>query len=836
RLWRETPPERQRLQTAIRRFLNDNMPDEWREKLKFNYVIGFTGLLIVCVILSVETFEFFQLRPEQFDKPLIQGSLALTALWCGIAVLLLVIGLAFKVKTIRVASVILFMLTAAKVMVADFPARPILGNGVEPIWNSCAIVIFVVSVALLSLMLVARYIEEVKTPAGRLCYGGLSLFGLIFICAISSTECWYYFVKYPLNVEPVNEATKYFFARASISILWAAAAFVVLTVGMFAKKMPIRVAGLGILAVTGVKVFAGELYPRPDYGMLLLNPYFLSIAAPVAVAILFAVWGTRLQPVESQEERNALTITGIVGLLFLIAAMSFECWDVVSFGLLWGASTLEDLPKAFFVARTVLTVLWAVWAILLFALGMTCRSQVLRIFGAILLLVSAGGIFIGQLFVRPDYATPIANPYFLPIVFVIVTMFAAAIWGTRLQPLKQKEERQFLTILGLIGLGLAWGAMTVECFGYFKIHTEQNAEFVAHTSVTVFWTILAILIALVGWGSKSKVLHYASIVLLAITLIKVAPYELQNRPDDFGTLLNPFMLAMGLLSATLMVQAVIATRLKPAERIVERQIMFALGLFGLILIWISLSGECFRFFKIRASDHSVFVAYSSLTVFWTILAVVLLLIAQAARSLPLRITGTVLLGVTFAKSVPLELLQRPDDLAPLLNPFMPTLTLLSLVLIGTGLFAIGRSSRGSGTIVSTERLTGRVLAFVGLALLFAGSSIECHDSVRAHYGDNESAWVAQMAISILWSVFAGVLIFIGFVWRSTSLRWVAIALFAITTCKVLFNDMAGFDRIYRIGAFTVLAIVMTLAALAYQRFKPDNTPPNNTEQDDAEQD
>jgi Predicted membrane protein len=75
---------------------------------------------------------------------------------------------------------------------------------------------------------------------------------------------------------------------------------------------------------------------------------------------------------------------------------------------------------------------------------------------------------------------------------------------------------------------------------------------------------------------------------------------------------------------------------------------------------------------------------------------------------------------------------------------------------------------------------------------------------------------------MLWSIFAGVLVFIGIVWRSAALRWVAIILFAVTTFKVIVYDMADFDRLYRIGAFFVLALVMMLAAWAYQRFKPES--------------
>jgi uncharacterized membrane protein len=203
---------------------------------------------------------------------------------------------------------------------------------------------------------------------------------------------------------------------------------------------------------------------------------------------------------------------------------------------------------------------------------------------------------------------------------------------------------------------------------------------------------------------------------------------------------------------------------------------------------------------------------------------VLLLIAQRFESKSLRIASFVLLCLTFFKAVPFELLKRPGDLAPFINPFMPTLSLLSIVMMAIGIHAIGRAGNNSPNagwrlLVSTERLTGQTLAFAGLALLFASSSIECHESVRAQIGDDQSAWVAQMAISILWSVFGCVLIFIGLIWRSASLRWTAIVLFAVTACKVITRDMAGFDHVYRIIAIFVLAFVLMVAAWAYQSFK-----------------
>jgi uncharacterized membrane protein len=79
-----------------------------------------------------------------------------------------------------------------------------------------------------------------------------------------------------------------------------------------------------------------------------------------------------------------------------------------------------------------------------------------------------------------------------------------------------------------------------------------------------------------------------------------------------------------------------------------------------------------------------------------------------------------------------------------------------------------------------------------------------------------------MALSILWSIFAGVLIGIGFIWRSPVLRWMAILLFAATLTKILIVDMSGANPLYRCGAVFALALILALAAGVYQRFKPES--------------
>ena len=849
REWQTTPNDRRRPHTAIEKFFNDGMIAEWDFKWQFNYAIGYIGLLIAAVILSIESFEYFRLRPDDFIRPVLAGSYSLTVLWSIIGLLLMMIALAHKTPTIRVASIIMFALVSCKLLLADLVGRTTFALELEPIFNPITAAMTGVSLVLVALPLISRICDRRSPKEIRLTIDILGWCGAIALFVIASFECYYYFLKYPLNLENVLLIdNRVFFAHASLSVLWGLIALVSFAVGMFTRKQPIRIAAIVILVLTGIKIVTLELFARPSYIfpvvlrtmfpdseseqirflapslLVFVNPYFMTIFTASLVAIIAGVWAARIRPLTSESERMAFAASGVCGLLFVIISSSIEIWQFYTYYNFDLMISTHFVPSAtdWFQARAALTVFWSTWAIVLFIIGMTCRSQILRTMAMLLLTLVAGFIATTQLFVRPDaYEMAVNNPYFLTIAFAFITMIVLAVWGTRLQRLASNEERGFLTVIGLGGLGLAWGAMTVECYSYFHIHTELHKTFIANTSVTVFWTLLAVLVALIGGTAKSKVLRYAAVVLLGVTLCKAAFLELTNRPDDFATLLNPFMLSMTLLSLALMTLAVIATRIRPAENIAERQIMFAVGLAGLMLIWYALSDECFTYFRERFEIHSLFIANASLTVFWTLFSIAILLVSQCFRSLRLRAIALVLLMITFAKAIPLELIQRPDDLSPLANPYMPVLTLLSLVMIGIGVFALGRSTGKPAIQMSTEHLTGQVLAFAGLAMLFVCSSIECHDSVRANIGDEKAVWVAQMAISMLWSVFAGVLVFIGIVWRSASLRWVAITLFAVTTFKVVVYDMAEFDRIYRIGAFFVLALVMMLAAWAYQRFKPE---------------
>ena len=78
-------------------------------------------------------------------------------------------------------------------------------------------------------------------------------------------------------------------------------------------------------------------------------------------------------------------------------------------------------------------------------------------------------------------------------------------------------------------------------------------------------------------------------------------------------------------------------------------------------------------------------------------------------------------------------------------------------------------------------------------------------------------WLGQMALSVLWSVYAAVLAAVGFVRRSPAIRWAALSLFALTVIKVMLVDIAVLQQLYRIIAFLVLGLLLLVVTWGYHK-------------------
>jgi uncharacterized membrane protein len=567
-----------------------------------------------------------------------------------------------------------------------------------------------------------------------------------------------------------------------------------------------------------------DFFSRGFFSEPIWNPFCPVIIVSSLILIAVAVQYRQNKQLANEIIEAETGSLSVAGIFLLLGVLSVECYQFFLYYpsiLPIPMETINDTINVN-VALGTLSVLWAGYALVLFVLGILFQSLFLRGCSLIVLFGALVKIVVAEIFRRPDYNIAFANPYFITMLAPVLTVMFTAVWIIRIKPAESKPECDAFLFVGLSGLMLFWIFLSVECFTYFNKNPFSidpvTQTFIATASLPVLWGLLGGMLVVIGTAGQSVWLRRFGLLVFAATVTVILCLIMFRRPAFDIPLLNPYFLTIFIPAIIMIIAAIWRIRLYPLKDQEEQISFLTFGIFGIVLLWLGLSVECFNYFNIRTDiPNNQFLAQVSLTVFWTLLAIIGAIIAGTFQSKLFRILSVGLILLTLLKVLPLELWTRPDYLTPFLNPFAFPLCLLAITTIFVCVYLI--STLDEKDIV--EQNVYQIIAFTGVVFLWLVLSLECFKAVRLLQGASNEAWKAQMSLSILWSVFAGVLIFIGFIWRSPVLRWMAILLFAVTLTKILLVDMAGVHEIYRFGAVFVLAVFLSLAAWAYQRFKPE---------------
>ena len=181
---------------------------------------------------------------------------------------------------------------------------------------------------------------------------------------------------------------------------------------------------------------------------------------------------------------------------------------------------------------------------------------------------------------------------------------------------------------------------------------------------------------------------------------------------------------------------------------------------------------------------------------------------------------------------------------PLFNHYGLPAVLACAAVIGAALV----QRRHRPTLYSPDFFVMRILGIIGVFALLIVLSIETYDffvvrgnlyspGVQAQLTPQEKELprevlerryneyaehlrlTAQMSLSVLWALFALGMLAAGLRLKHRPLRWMALALFAITLGKVMLVDTERLQGFYRVGAFVALALMMAAGAWAYQRLR-----------------
>src|SRR5262249_11958069 len=77
----------------------------------------------------------------------------------------------------------------------------------------------------------------------------------------------------------------------------------------------------------------------------------------------------------------------------------------------------------------------------------------------------------------------------------------------------------------------------------------------------------------------------------------------------------------------------------------------------------------------------------------------------------------------------------------------------------------------------------------------------------------------QLSISVIWTVYGGILLTLGIMRRNLLLRVMALLLLGVTILKVFLLDLSSLEKLYRIVSFIVLGAILLGVSFLYQKFR-----------------
>jgi uncharacterized membrane protein len=209
-----------------------------------------------------------------------------------------------------------------------------------------------------------------------------------------------------------------------------------------------------------------------------------------------------------------------------------------------------------------------------------------------------------------------------------------------------------------------------------------------------------------------------------------------------------------------------------------------------------------------------------ITIGWAVEALAILWAGLKMESKRLELTawGLFLLALGRLVLVDTVALQSRSKFTPILNKYF----LSSVAVIGC-FFAASVLIQKSRQKVFAARLE-IVFMLVALTALWFVMSVETFtyfqtkaEALKFEMDQRHELWLGQMALSVLWSVYAAALMAMGFVRRAAAIRWAALGLFAVTVIKVMMVDIAVLQQLYRIIAFFVLGLLLLVVAWGYHK-------------------
>ncbi len=471
-----------------------------------------------------------------------------TIVWAVEALMLSWVGLRSGERAARHAGVLVFCVAVYHWFGRDLLAVDYVSDGsFLPLLNqralSCAVLVGAIAVA----ARLYRHTDKVDEEERSTVLTFMALTGNALALTLLSFDINDYFVSRASQSGADLRARIENSRQFSISALWTIYAATILAVGVLRRSVILRWGGLLLLAVATIKVLIVDAaYYAASWHMPVLNQTFMAYALLVA-ACAFAAWlYARKSDVDENERRVAVSILVGAANLLALTALSSEVvgyYDRSLAGLAVETSGTEIFRQLAEGKVFALALVWTIYALYVFMVGVGVRNRAWRLGGLVLLTLTAPLVLLNLMYYDATWHTFIFNR-----TMGAFAVFVAALWLVVRTYARSKEvfdEAAAVHHAAIVaGNLLAIIALSAQAAGYYeaqiglsgvgpseilsRLTVRGDLELAKQLSLSVVWALYASGLLVVGQFRRLRLLRVMGLALLSLTVLKAFLWDLSS--------------------------------------------------------------------------------------------------------------------------------------------------------------------------------------------------------------------------------------------------------------------------------------------------------------------
>lgn len=324
--------------------------------------------------------------------------------------------------------------------------------------------------------------------------------------------------------------------------------------------------------------------------------------------------------------------------------------------------------------------------------------------------------------------------------------------------------------------------------------------------IGIGWITQGMLLWGVGLWRNERLVRFFGIGTLLLGTIRIFTHDVYLHPPLSSI---PFMNAQAIAGLWLSICWVVVSwfsflfqcRLSEGKRI-----GVILGIVAFWLFWVVANIEIYPYFK------SWQITSRWIAIAWMALA--LLFFWQGCRLIRIewRLSAVLMVSLAVIRSLLTDLpLHRTSDFVPLFNQLSLPVLITAFMLLALRPILIHYEPE----FQEDEKHLKPISGLTALAMIFLILSLDTYQFCVVNFPAQQL--LPHAVLSVVWSLYGALLMFVGFWKHLSTLRWSAIGIFGITLGKVLMIDLGWLAGLYRILALLLIAIVLGGVTWVYQR-------------------